>query len=433
LHFNFSTSSNSMPIKLASFRYLTKVSPTIPAISDFEGEVCRSLADLRLSPEKLAGRRIGVTAGSRGIASLKEIIRAVCAWLQGRNASPFVFPAMGSHGGATAEGQRRVLESYGVIEDYVGAPILSSMETVRVAQTARGSHVFVDRNAWDADGVLVLNRVKPHTGFSGKIESGLLKMIAVGMGKQRGAEEVHRSARKYGYEDVIREVSSATLATGKILGGLAVVENEWHQVCRIHGVPSPDFASQEETVLKVARALTPRIPLSTFGLLIVDRLGKNIAGTGMDTKVIGRGVPMAQREAPVIDLIYVRDLTPETEGNGVGVGFADMVHDRIHRKIDLQKTYVNARTSLNVSSVRLPMSFPSDCKALEFALDSLASGRPEEQSIVWIRSTVDLDRLAISEPLAHTAAGLEGWQISSEAFEPQFDTAGDLISPAPRL
>jgi hypothetical protein len=422
-----------MPIKLASFRYLTKVSPGIPAISDLEGEVKRNLAHLCLPAHRLAGRRIGVTAGSRGIASLKEIVRAVCLWLREHNASPFVFPAMGSHGGATAEGQRHILASYGVTEEYVGAQVLSSMETVRAGETVKGSQVFVDRNAWRADGVLVLNRVKPHTGFSGKIESGLLKMIAVGMGKQRGAEEVHKLARKYGYEEAIREISSAVLATGKILGGIAIVENEWHQVCRIHGVRSLESGSEEEAILKVARTLVPRIPLPGFRLLIVDRLGKNIAGTGMDTKVIGRGVPIAQGEAPVIDLIYVRDLTSETEGNAVGVGFADIVHDRIHRKIDLQKTYVNARTSLNVSSVRLPMSFPSDRAALEFALDFLATTRPEEQSIVWISSTVELNRLAISEPLAKAAAELEGWQISPEAFEPQFDQGGDLTGPVPGL
>jgi Domain of unknown function (DUF362) len=418
-----------MPIKLASFRYLTKVSPGIPAVSELEGEVWRNLADLCLPPPQLAGRRIAVTAGSRGIANLKEIVRAVCSWLREHNAKPFVFPAMGSHGGATAEGQRHVLESYGVTEEYVGAPILSSMEIIQVAETASGAQVFMDRNAWDADGVLVLNRVKPHTGFSGKIESGLLKMIAVGMGKRRGAEEVHKSARRHGYEEAIREISSVILATGKVLGGIAIVENEWHQVCRIQSVLAAEFASQEEAILKVARTLTPRIPLPSFRLLIVDRIGKNIAGTGMDTKVIGRGVPVAQGEAPAIDLIYVRDLTPETEGNAVGVGFADIVHERVHRKIDFQKTYMNARTSLNVSSVRLPMCFPSDRAALGFALDSLATERPADQSIVWICSTFNLNRLAISEPLAEVAAGLDGWQVSPERFEPQFDDAGDLIRP----
>jgi hypothetical protein len=416
-----------MRIPLAPFRYLTKVSPSIPAISDLDAEVGRRLASVGFAREELAGRRIGVTAGSRGIASLKEIIRAACAWLRDQQASPFVFPAMGSHGGATAEGQRHVLETYGITEGFVGAPILSSMETVQVGQGARGSPVFMDRNAWEADGILAVNRVKPHTSFSGAIESGLSKMIAVGMGKQRGAEEVHRLARGYGYEEAIREVGGAVLATGKILCGLAIIENESHQVCRLHAVRPDHLVSEEEGLLKIARALAPSIPVPKLQLLIVDQLGKNIAGTGMDTKVIGRGAPTALGEAPAIDLIYVRDLTPETEGNAVGVGFADLVHERVHRKIDFQKTYINARTSLNLSSVRLPMCFPSDRVALEFALEHLGSPVPGEQSVAWIHSTVDLNRVAISEPLAGPAASLTGWQISGQTFEPHFDEAGDLV------
>jgi hypothetical protein len=415
-----------MSLQLARFRYLTKISPSVPAISDLEREVRDQLAGLRFMPEELAGRRIAITAGSRGIGSLKEIVRAACSWLRDRQAIPFVFPAMGSHGGATAEGQRHVLENYGITDVYIGAPILSSMETIRVGQTARGSQVFWDRNAWEADGVLVLNRVKPHTSFSGKIESGLLKMLAVGMGKQKGAEEVHRSARKYGYEETIRDVSTTILGTGKILGGLGIVENEWHQVCQLHAVRSRDLPVAEEAMLNVARGLAPRIPVPNLQLLIVDQIGKNIAGTGMDTKVIGRGVSLAPGEAPAINLIYVRDLTPQTEGNAVGIGFADLVHDRVHRKIDFQKTYVNARTSLNTGSVRLPMCFPSDRAAIEFAFDMLGSPPAGEQRLACIRSTVDLNRLAISEPLAEMADGSAGWEVSSEAFEPQFGRAGDL-------
>jgi hypothetical protein len=418
-----------MPITLARFRYLTRVSPSAPAIQDLDAEVRRTLETLNLSQQELVGKRIGVTTGSRGIASLKEIVRAACSWLREHQAKPFVFPAMGSHGGATAEGQRLLLESYGVTEAYVGAPVLSSMDTVRVAVTARGFQVLMDQNAWDADRVMVLHRVKPHTSFSGKIESGLLKMMAVGMGKKRGAEEVHRAARRYGYEEVIREFSRSILDTGKILCGLAIVENEWHRVCQLHGVRPSDLPSREEAILKVARTLVPKIPVPRVRLLIVDQLGKNISGTGMDAKVIGRGSFNGASEAPVIDMIYVRDLTTETEGNAVGVGFADLVHDRIHRKIDFQKTYVNAQTSLNTDSVRLPMAFLSDRAALDFALESLSSRSPADQSVAWIRNTLDLSRIAISEPLARTTAEWNGWELSSESFEPQFDAAGNLTNP----
>lgn len=419
-----------MNFELARFRYLTRASPSVPALEDIERAVYRNLATLGLAPEELSGKRIAVAAGSRGIASLKEIVRAACRWLKERDAKPFVFPAMGSHGGATAEGQRRVLETYGITEAYAGVPILSSMETVQVAETAPGVQVCADRNAWEADKILVVNRIKPHTSFSGRIESGLLKMMAVGMGKQKGAEEVHRLARKASYEQVIRDFSAAVLATGKILCGLAVIENELHQVCKVRAMRPGELPSEEETLLKMARGLVPRIPLPKLQLLIVDELGKNISGTGMDCKVIGRGVSLTPGEAPVIDMLYVRDLTPETEGNALGIGYADLAHERVRHKMDFGKTYINARTSLNTSSVRLPMCFPSDRDALQFAISALDSPTAPEQHVAWIRNTLDLNRIAVSEAAAEESAGLKGWQISAESFEPQFDSAGDLAKPA---
>src|SRR5579875_1111849 len=224
------TPDHSIP--LAPFRTLTRTAASLPELADLDLAVRQSLASLGLPPDRLVRRRIAVTAGSRGIASLKEIVRAVCQWLREQGAQPFVIPAMGSHGGATAEGQRRILEEYGVSENFIGAPILSSMETVCLGETRQGFQVFMDRHAWEVDGVVVMNRVKPHTDFTGKIESGRLKMMAVGLGKRQGAEEVHRWARKYGYETVIRAISERILASGKILCGLAVVENEMHRICQ---------------------------------------------------------------------------------------------------------------------------------------------------------------------------------------------------------
>ena len=284
------------------------------------------------------GRRIAVTAGSRGIANLREIVRAICTWLKAQGAQPFVFPAMGSHGGGTAEGQRRILEDYGVTAEQVGAEIRSSMETVCIGTTPEGFKVFMDRNAWEADGVVVMNRIKPHTDFSGKIESGLLKMMSVGMGKLDGATQTHRQGWKYGFERIIRSLSGATLASGKILCGLSVIENEFHQICAVRASRPEEIVANEEKDLARARTLVPRIPLPAFQVLMVDEMGKNISGTGMDTKVIGRGVELQPGEAPAIRVVYVRDLTAESEGNAVGVGLADIMHERLYRKIDLQKT-----------------------------------------------------------------------------------------------
>jgi len=415
-------------VPLGSFRILERISASIPALTHLESEVPQALGRLGLPLERLHGRRIAVSVGSRGIASLPEIVRVVCGWLKAQGAQPFVFPAMGSHGDATTEGQRQILEDYGVTPERIGVEVRSSMATVCLGTDPQGFQVFMDRNAWDADGVLVLNRIKPHTDFSGKTESGLLKMMAVGMGKEDGARETHRWGWKYGFEQVIRAMSAVTLASGKILCGLGVIENEQHQICAVRAARPEDIAAQEEEALKMARPLVPRIPFSKLHLVVVDEMGKNISGTGMDTKVIGRGVELQPGEAPEIGLIYVRDLTRESEGNSVGVGFADLIHERLYQKVDLGRTYLNARVSLNPAAVRLPIHLASDREALDLALGHLGSPGPDEQRLVWIRNTQELNRLAVSAPLARAATRLTTWRLAPESSTVEFDSAGNATS-----
>ncbi len=416
-------------VALARFQFLERTSASLPRLEHLEREIHQALSALPLTKEKLRGRRIAISAGSRGIANLREIARALCNWVKAQGGHPFVFPAMGSHAGATAEGQRKILEDYGVTANYVGAEICSSMESVLVGRTPEGFEVFMDRNAWEADGVLVMNRVKPHTDFSGKIESGLLKMMAVGMGKIEGARECHRWSWKHGYEKVIRSMSAVTLSSGKVITGVAVMENELHQIAAVRAAPPEGVVAMEEEALRLARSLVARIPTSNLHLLIVDELGKNISGAGMDTKTIGRGVELSPGEAPRIDMIYVRDLTPESAGNAAGVGFADVIHERLYRKIDLQKTYVNVITSLNPPAARLPIYLPSDREALRVALGYLGSPDPAEQRIAWIRNTLNLDRIAISERLAREITRLDGWRLAPEPLAPEFDSVGNLASP----
>ncbi|HLI30786.1 MAG TPA: lactate racemase domain-containing protein [Terriglobia bacterium] len=423
--------NNNGHIPVAPFRALVRTAPGVPGLADLPGAIHAELDRLGIPAGRLAGRRIAVTAGSRGIANLKDVVRAICQWLRAWGARPFVIPAMGSHGGSTAEGQRRILEEYGVCPEYVGAEILASMEVVCIGETDAGVKGFMDRLAWESDGVLVMNRVKPHTSFQGKIESGRLKMIAVGLGKREGAEEVHRYARKYGYEETIRSTCKVAFASGKILAGLGVVENEFHELAIVQAARPEEMIAQEEALTDAARRLVPRLPFASAHLLIVDELGKNISGTGMDTKVIGRGVPTLPGEAPAIDLIYVRDITAESGGNALGMGYADLIHEKLYRKIDLQRTYVNARTSLNVDSVRLPMFAPSDRDAFDLALSSLGSPEPHKQRLAWIRNTLNLNWVALSQPLAAEAASLPGWTLSAEAFEPEFDAGGNLLSGRP--
>jgi hypothetical protein len=413
-------------IPLASFYLLERTEPGLPKLDDLSASIPETLRGLGIGAEKLRGKRVAVAVGSRGIASLQEIAGAVCGWLKAQGARPFIFPAMGSHGGGTAEGQRKILEDYGVTEAAMGVEIRSSMETVLIGTTPEGFQGFMDRNAWESDGVVLVNRIKPHTDFSGKIESGLLKMMTIGMGKVEGATEGHRQSWKYGFETTIRSVSGKVLASGKILFGLAVVENELHQIAVVRAALPEDLVGQEESTLRLARTLVPRIPFPAFHLLMVDEMGKNISGTGMDTKVIGRGVELPPGEAPRISMIYVRGLTRQSDGNAVGVGFADVIHERLHRKIDFDKMYLNARTALNPAASRLPIHLPSDREALDLVLGHLGSPQPAEQRIVWIRNTLSLDRIAISAPLAREAAALPRWRLSEGTHATDFDPDGNL-------
>ena len=416
-------------VPLSAFHLIERTAPSILALSHLDNEISQALSALNLPAESLQGKQIAVAVGSRGIANLQEIVQAVCGWLKSQGARPFIFPAMGSHGGATAEGQRKILAEYGVTAELVGVEVRASMAVQFLGKTPEGFQVFMDRNAWEADGVLVLNRVKPHTDFAGKTESGLLKMMAVGMGKEEGARETHHYGWKYGFAQVIRAMSAITLASGKILCGLAVVENEMHQICAVHAARPESIVAMEEETLKIARPLVPRLPFSKLHLLVVDELGKNISGTGMDTNVIGRGFEMYPVEGPKIGMIYVRDLTPESGGNAVGMGLADVIHDRLYQKIDFQKTYLNSRVSLNPAPSKLPMHLPSDREALSLALGHLGWPEPTEQRVVWIRNTLSLNRLAVSASLAREAAQLSGWRLAAAAHVPQFDSEGNLASP----
>ena len=416
-------------IPVSSFRLLQRTSPSMPGLADLEAEVRKSLSGLTIPSERLAGKSVAVTAGSRGIANLKEIIKASCDWLKSQGARPFVIPAMGSHGGATADGQRLILEEYGVTPDFIGAEIKSDMATAQVGETPEGFPVNVDLNAWEADSILVMNRIKPHTDFSGSIESGLLKMIAVGLGKREGAAVTHRWSRRYGNERVIRSIAGVTLGTGKILCGLAVAENEMHQIAVLRAVLPEGIVAVEEDLLPTAKNLVPRLPFSKCQLLVVDEMGKNISGTGMDTKVVGRGARPLPADSPEIGLIYVRDLTVESDGNSIGVGLADAIHERFYRKIELSKMYMNARTSLNPVMARVPMYLPSDREALDYLLAALGTPDAADQSIIWIRNTLELNRVAVCPSFVTEAGALAGWQMLPEEFTVSFDPAGDLMSP----
>ncbi len=430
-HVSPATGNLEINTPLAAFYRLERISATLPEIASVSGEVHAALSALNIPPHQLRERDIALAVGSRGIAKLREIVHATVQWLRAAGARPFAFPAMGSHGGATAEGQRQVLAEYGVTPENIGCPIRSDMATVITGTTPHGDRVFMDRNAWHSDGVVAINRVKPHTDFYGRIESGLTKMIAIGMGKADGARECHRAIRKYGNEQAIRAAAQVSLATGKILAGLAVVENELHQIAAIRAVRHENLFAVEEETLQLARRLVARLPFTQLDLLIVDEMGKNVSGTGMDTKVIGRGIRLPKQkpaDVPAISLIYVRDLTDESDGNALGVGLADLVHQRLYRKIRLEETYVNVQTSLNLPVARVPMHVGSDREAFDLALAALGSPAPSEQRLVWIRNTLELDHLFASEPLLRDREALAGWRLAPELRAPVFDGCGNVVS-----
>lgn len=416
-------------LTLSGFHFLERKGPSRPAIADVAGSVRANLDGLGVAVDKLHGRSIAVAVGSRGIANLQSIVRAVCDWLKARGANPFVFPAMGSHGGGTAEGQRQVLAEYNITQAGVGVEVRSDIETLQVATTPQGFPVFADRNAWNSDGIVVVSRVKPHSDFVGRVESGILKMLAIGLGKREGAAEGHKQFIKCGFEATIRSVAAKILESKKVLFGVAVVENESHDIADVRAAVPENMIEVEEASIALARELTPRLPFNRLDLLIVDEMGKNISGAGMDTKVIGRARGEAPGVGPDITVVFARDLTEQSGGNAIGVGNADIIHERLYRKVDLQKTYVNCLTALNPVGGRIPMHMLTDRAALDFALGHLGNPDAATQRCVWIQNTLSLNRFAISPRLRNEVDSPQNWRLSEGKFEATFDAEENLQSP----
>lgn len=388
-----------------------------------------------------AGRRIAVAVGSRGIDQLPSVVRAVVDWLRARGASPFVIPAMGSHGGATAAGQVEVLEALGVTEATAGAPIQAVMDVVDLGRTAEGAPVFISRAALTADGLLLINRVKPHTDFeSPRLGSGLTKMCAIGLGKVEGAAACHRAAQTVGYERAITEASRLARARLPLLGGVALVEDAHHHVARIEAVPAAEIDAREPALLAQARAWMPALPFASIDVLVVDEIGKNVSGAGMDTNVIGRGVDGRPFSAAAgrARVIYARSLTPESHGNAAGIGLADVVSSRLVQAMDRHITYTNALSAMTPSSVRIPLQFDTDAECMAVAA-RLAGVDTDRARVVRIRSTLALGRFVASEAYAAELADRSDltvlapsrpWPLTPAG---DFDPAADLLSEPARM
>lgn len=398
----------------------------IPNISEeIHGQLRAANFGARLAP----GARVAIAVGSRGIANLDVIVRAVVGYWKESGMRPFIFPAMGSHGAATAEGQAGVLAHYGITEDQVGAPIVSQLEVVSLGKTRDGIEAFMDRAAFESDGVFLVGRVKWHTDFAGKIESGLYKMMAIGLGKFAGAKRYHTYGYRLGLETVIRTVGRQVIGSGKILGGLAILEDANHNTARLEAVPVEMMEQREEQNLVLAKRWMPRVPVPHADILIVDEAGKTISGAGMDTKIINRNVAGHYNpwpETPIIERIYLRGISPLSYGNAVGFGFADMVPDRLLDAIDWTPTRINALTASSFAGIKIPPHFPSDRQCLETMAATVGRLDISEVEIVWIRNTMELGRLVMSEPLLPEIRRNPRLEVLSDPFDATFDEQGNL-------
>ena len=402
-----------------------------PKLDDYASAIREELNRMRLSEKIKPGWRIAITAGSRGIACYAGILATVVEEVKKAGGEPFLVPAMGSHGGATPEGQLEVLKSLGITPETVGAPICSSMEVDEVGRLDNGTPVYVDRYALRADGIIVVGRVKPHTDFKGRIESGLMKMITIGLGKQKGAEMIHWN-RSGGYHKLIPAAARLIMEETPILLGLAVVENARHEIAVVKALEPDEIEEEELKLLEKAKELMARIPFKEIDVLIVEEIGKNISGVGMDTNVIGRFWLPGETEprAARIKRIVVLDLSEETHGNAIGIGLADVTTKRAVSKIDYDATYVNCLTAGHIETGKTPPFLPNDRDAIATALHTCGPIDPERAKVVRIRNTLELERFWVSESLAemvHSDPELSRRvEVLSEPREMQFDVLGTL-------
>jgi hypothetical protein len=400
------------------------------SIKDIPAEVRKQLAGAQFGSRLKPGSRIAIGVGSRGIANISAIVRAVIDYWKEIGMRPFIFPAMGSHGAASAEGQAQVIAHYGITEATMGCPIVSQLEVVSLGKTDDGIEAFMDREAYNSDGVMLVNRVKWHTDFSGAIESGLFKMMAIGIGKFAGAQRYHCYGTRLGLEHVIRSVGRQVLKSGKILGGLAILEDAYHNTAKLEPVPVEVMERREEENLALVKSWMPKIP-ADLDVLIIDLMGKNISGAGLDTKIVNRSVHGEYNpfpDTPRFARVFVRDLSDLSYGNCVGMGQADVINNRLLRKIDWEATLINSLTANTPANIRTPIHFDTDRECIERIAPTV--GKMELDTVTYggIRNTMELSRIALSEHLRAEVEKNPLLEIEA-TVDFTFDKNGDLVSP----
>ena len=400
-----------------------------PVVEDIPSEVASELSRLNLDTTIQPGESVAITAGSRGIANIHIIIKSIVDHLKGLGAEPFVVPAMGSHGGATAEGQQVIVEGYGITEDYVGCPIRSSMETVIVCDAKEGFPVHFDKNAYGADHVVVCGRVKPHTTFVGDIESGLMKMMLIGLGKYEGAKTYHRAIKDHSFGQIVRSVAKEVLSKCRIVAGLAIVENGYDETARITAVGPNEFEEREKELLVLAKQWMPRLPFKQADLLVVAQIGKNISGSGMDSNVVGRKFlehRAGDDEWPKVRTIFLRGLTEETHGNATGIGMAEFALTRAVDAMDVAITRRNCITGGSPTGAMIPLHYQTDKEVLEATLPEMGLTAVPDTKVMWIHNTLEVSELECSVAYLNEARQSNEIEILSEPRPLPLDNAGNL-------
>jgi hypothetical protein len=411
--------------RMRMIHQLFNVPPPVDVLAKVDLEWTRLKERLDLAP----GSSVAVGMGSRGITNLVEVVRAVVTKLKKAGCQPFITPAMGSHGGATAEGQIEVLAIRGITEESVGAPVRATMDVIPKGELD-GIPLFIDRLAHEADGIVLINRVKPHTNFVGPTESGLIKMIAIGMGNQIGAEHYHRLSMVRDQYTIISSAGKELLKRCRVLFGVCLVENQEHETAVLKMVLPDEIEVMETELLKKARAYMPKLPMDEIDLLIVDEMGKDISGEGIDPNVVGRDVCAygAERPWPKITRIFVRDLTDASEGSAVGIGQADFTTQRLVDKIDFQVTAINCLTACCPEGGNVPLTYLRDRDAIAAALMTLRPCTVDELRIVHIKNTLELKSLLVSQGCLANLQGKSDLDIGDEDLDLEFDQSGNLIS-----
>lgn len=410
---------------------LIRQTPPSPKVQNIAGAVREAISQEDVPAFDFTGLTVGITAGSRGIHAIARILRAVADFVRERGGLPVLIPSMGSHGGAAAEGQSAVLAGLGITEESAGARIIGGVEAELIGETAAGIPVYCNTNVNKVDRLIVVNRIKPHTDFTGTIESGICKMLAIGLGSHRGAVEAHSYALRRGYEETITDIARYMLSSLPVVLALGVLENWKGETCTVEAMRPQDVISREKALCARAKELMIKLPFQEIDVLVIREIGKEISGSGLDTKVVGRIMIIGQKEpeTPKIGRIAVLDLTANSHGNAIGAGLADFTTRRLFEAFDPRSTAINSIASMGPEQGRLPCIMENDREAVQASLLTLGLPDPSRARMVLIQNTLKLEYIYISESLLEEARANEQIEVIGSLEEPVFEASGNMLDP----